>query len=39
MPCLVKENSLPLGWQVFTEQWLPYPTLNITVQAILERQL
>ena len=32
-------NSPPLGWQVFTKQWLPYATPNISVKAILERQL
>ena len=39
MQCLANDSSLTLGWQVFKAQWLPQPTPNITVQAILERQL
>ena len=38
MQCLANDSSLTLGWQVFNAQWLPYPTPNITVQAILERR-
>ena len=39
MQRLANDSSLTLGWQVFNAQWLPQPTPNITVQAILERQL